>query len=113
MKKEEILKSSQDFTRIIKKNNIFKNKLFYIFIQKNNLKKYQVGISVPTKTGNAVVRNKIKRQIKSIIGQNRENLLSNYNYVILVRKELLNNSYSNIEKNMIYCLSKLKEKNNE
>lgn len=113
MKKEEILKSSRDFTRIIKKNNIFKHKCFYIFIEENNLDKYQVGISVPTKIGNAVVRNKIKRRIKSIMSLNKNLLSDKYNYVILIRKEILNNEYSKIENNMIYCLSKLKEKINE
>lgn len=111
MKKRNIVRKSDDFTRIIKNNNIFKNNCFYIFMQKNNIESYQVGITVPTKMGNAVVRNKIKRRIKNIIDSNNELLLNGYQYIILVRKEFLNNDFATLNKNMVFCLSKIKERN--
>ena len=70
MKKQEILKKSYDFENIINKNNCTKNKYFSIFYNKNDIKNIY-GISVPKKIGNAVLRNKIKRQIKSIIDNNK------------------------------------------
>ena len=99
MKKKEIIKKSNDFTNIIKKGKKIKNKYFSIYYIENSKTLY--GISVPTKTGKAVVRNKIKRQVKNIIDNNKNYIQNNYNYVIIIRKEILSLSYKDIEKELI------------
>lgn len=109
MKKIEIIKKSNDFTKIINKNNKIKNKYYSIFYQKS--KETLFGISIPKKTGNAVTRNKIKRQIKNIIDNNKFNIQKNYNYVIIVKKEILTLTYSEKEKELIYLFKKIGEKN--
>ena len=86
MKKKEIIKESRDFSKIInKKVNIY-NKYYSIYYQKSDILKF--GITVPTKTGKAVIRNKLKRQVKSIIDNNKNSIKNNYNYVIIIRKNL-------------------------
>ena len=67
MKKLFIVRHQQDFDRIIKKGNRKKNDIFIIYSEKNNLPYARYGISVGKKLGNAVYRNKKKRQIRSII----------------------------------------------
>lgn len=110
MKKINIVKKGVDYTRIIKKNNIFKNNCFYIFTEVNDEAYYKIGITIPTKIGNAVVRNKIKRRIKSIMDNNKDLILNGYNYIILVRKDIITTDFDTINKNMNFCLSKIKEK---
>lgn len=110
MKKKNIVKKSEDFTRIIKKNDIFKSNCFYIFTEKNNIETYEIGITIPTKIGNAVVRNKIKRRLKNIIDTNSDLLVNNYKYVILVRREFLNNDFAVLNEKMVFCLSKVRER---
>lgn len=115
MKKKNILKKSLDFDRIIKNNKSYRYKDYIFYLEKNNnLKDYHFGLSVGKKIGNAVVRNKIKRQLKDIIDKN--NYENNFNCIIIVRKGLLNKSYQEKEKDLNEALIKLniiKEKLNE
>ena len=70
MKKINILKNSRDFDRIISNNKPYKYKDYIIYIERKTTDVYHFGISVGKKIGNAVIRNKIKRQIRSIISKN-------------------------------------------
>ena len=69
------------------------------------------GISIPKKIGNAVIRNKNKRQIKNIIDNNKNNIQNGYNYVIIIRKEILSLSYQEKEQELINLFKKIGEKN--
>ena len=109
MKKKEIIKKSLDYTNVINKNNKIKNKYYSIFYVKSENTLF--GISIPKKTGNAVVRNKIKRQIKNIIDKNKINIQNNYNYVIIIRKEILELPYLEMEKELISLFKKVGAKN--
>ena len=60
MKKREIIKNKLEYTNIINNSKYTKNDYFIIYYRKNN-KYNRYGISVPKKTGKAVLRNKIKR----------------------------------------------------
>ncbi len=84
MKKINIIKSNEEYNRIIKNIKPYKTKAFLIFIEKKEPEKYKFGFSVSKKIGKAVIRNKIKRQLKNILDQNiYEN---NFNCIIMVRK---------------------------
>ena len=100
MKKIEIIKSSREYTEIISNSKSRKNKYYSIYYRPNN-KDNRYGITIPTKTGNAVVRNKIKRRIKNIIDNNKNTIQKGYDYVIIVRKGILNLAYSDIEKELL------------
>ena len=60
MKKNNIIKSKLEYTEIIKKCKYLKNNYFIIYYRENNKNINRYGISVPKKTGKAVIRNKIK-----------------------------------------------------
>ena len=53
----------------------------------------RVGISVSKKIGNAVIRNKIKRQIRMMFIESFDNQAYKYDVIIIVRKKYLENSY--------------------
>jgi len=109
MKKKEIIKKSNDYTKIINSNKKIKNKYYSIFYTKSNSTLF--GISIPKKTGKAVVRNKIKRQIKNIIDNNKLHIQNNYNYVIIIRKEILELSYNEKEQELITLFKRIGENN--
>lgn len=110
MKKRDIIQKSADFDTIIQTNQKLKNKYFSIFIQKNNFHQNRYGISVPKKLGIAVLRNKKKRQIKNIIDKNENMIPKYYDYVIILKKELLELSYSQLNDSLITLFQKIKEK---
>ncbi len=114
MKKINILKKSDDFTRIIKTKKSFKYKDYIIYVEKKEPSIYNFGFSVGKKIGNAVTRNKIKRQLKNILDKYR--FKNNFNCVIIVGKGILNRSFKEKEENLITALQKLdliKEKKDE
>lgn len=67
MKKINIVKKNLEFNNIIEKGKKYQNDAFYIYIMDNELGINRYGIAISKKIGNAVVRNKYKRQIKDII----------------------------------------------
>ena len=60
------IKASDDFATTIKKGKAQRNQSFVIHYRTNEFNYVRVGISVSSKLGNAVIRNHIKRQIRSI-----------------------------------------------
>ena len=114
MKKINILKKNLEFTRIINTYNSKKIGDYVIYIEYETNDIYHFGISVSKKIGNAVTRNKIKRQIKSIL--DNYNYKNNFNCIIIVRKSILNHSFSKMKEDLekiILNLNILKEKNYE
>ena len=109
MKKIEIIKSSDEFTKIIKTGKRVSSNSYSIYYIKNN-KDNRYGISVPTKTGHAVVRNKVKRQTKNIIDNNKKSIQTGYDYVIIIRKGILDLSYQELEKDLVNLMSKIGDK---
>ena len=114
MKKINIVKKNLEFARIIKENNSYKTSSYIIYIERTNDLRYHFGVSVSKKIGNAVIRNKIKRQIKSII--DKKDYKNNFNCIIIVRKNFLNNSFLKNEEILMEVFEKyklFKEENNE
>lgn len=104
MKKIEIIKSSEEYTEIINTSKSKKSKYFSIYYRKNsNSNRY--GITVPKKTGTAVIRNKIKRRIKNIIDNNKKIVHNGYDYVIIIKKGILELTYEEIEKELLKLIS--------
>lgn len=112
MKKINIIKKEQEFTEIINNCSYRKNPYFVIYYRKND-KYNRYGISVPKKTGKANIRNKVKRQVKNIIDIHEKNIKNPYDYVIIIRKRLIELTYHQIEENLINLMNKIGEKNEE
>ncbi|MGM9876164.1 MAG: ribonuclease P protein component [Bacilli bacterium] len=104
MKKLEIIKLSREYTEIINTNKCKRNKYFSVYYRKNN-DKNKYGITVPKKTGTAVIRNKIKRRVKNIIDNNKNIVQKNYDYVIIVKKGIIDLTYQEMEKELLKLLS--------
>lgn len=88
MKKEYRVKKNEDFSYIIKHKQSLANRSFIIYYVKNDLNHARIGISVSKKLGKAVIRNKIKRQVRMIV-QETINFNDNYDYIVIVRNKYL------------------------
>ena len=105
MKKINILKESRDFDRIIKGNKPYKYKDYIIYIERNTNDLYKIGLSVGKKIGNAVNRNKVKRQLKSII--DKKDYQNNFNCIIIVGRGINERTYEEKEQNLLLALNNL------
>lgn len=101
-----MVKSHQSFDEIITKGKKTKGKYTIIFSQEKDFIYPNFGIAVGKKIGNAVIRNKYKRQFRNIIDNNKK-LFKNYqNYIIMIKREANNASFSELEKDFIETLKK-------
>ena len=104
MKKKNIVKNNRDFQRIIHHNQPYKYK-DYIYIERTEVGEYHFGISVSKKLGNAVTRNKLKRQIRSILQE--KDYQKNFNCIIILGKGILMRNYSEMRDNLLEALNNL------
>ena len=88
MKKINRIKKYQEFREIIDNCNCKKSKNYFIYYRKNDYSYERYGIMVTKKNGIAVIRNKIKRQIRSIIDETVD-FKKSFDIVILVSKKYL------------------------
>lgn len=105
MKKINIIKSNDEYNRIIKNVKPYKYMDYIIYLEKGNLNNYHFGFSIGKKIGNAVIRNKIKRQIKDILDEN--NYQKNFNCIIMVGKGILNKNFQERKINLLEAIKKL------
>lgn len=106
MKKKDVVKSNILFNEIIKSGNHVSNKYFVLCSQKKNEESNKFGIAVGTKVGNAVIRNKIKRQIRNIVDNNRNSFPNFHNYIIICKKEVLLLDFSEMENELVKLIHK-------
>lgn len=101
MKKSEIVRKESEFNNLIASAPKKGNKFFFVFYSANNLNHSRFGITVGKKLGNAVLRNKYKRKIKSIIDENKFIFPNGCDYIIIVRKACIGSSYIEMKDNLI------------
>lgn len=80
------IKKNADFNRVIEEGRIVKSDSLTLYFQKNTLGFTRIGISIPKKSGNAVVRNKMRRQIRAIIASD-VSLDKSYDVILIARKQ--------------------------
>ena len=106
MKKIDIIKSSDEFTEIINTSKSRKNKYYSIYYRNNN-ENNRYGITIPKKLGIAVLRNKTKRRVKNIIDKNKKSIQNGYDYVIIVKKGILELTYLDMEKELLNLIKSI------
>ena len=78
---------------------------FVIYLEKNTNDIYKFGISASKKVGNAVTRNRVKRQIKSILDKNTYK--NNFNCIIIIKKDIIDKSFDEMSKDLNILINKL------
>lgn len=102
MNKKYIVKKNEEIQQIIGDSNKKVNKYFVIYFRKNNYNFNRYCISVSKKIGKANVRNLYKRRIKDILMKNNINFSKDY--VIILRANILNLNYEQIQNELINVL---------
>lgn len=107
MKKEYRVKRNEDFQTIIHKKKSVVSRCFVLYYMENNLDHCRIGISVSKKLGNAVVRNKIKRQVREISNVVFDKKKA-YDYVVIVRNNYLNKTFDENKQDLIQLENKIR-----
>lgn len=107
MKKKNIVKEKKDFDRTFKLGKQIKSKYAFLYTYDTN-NNYRFGICVSKKLGNAVVRNKLKRQVKDIIDKSKLHFDSK-DYIIILKKSAVGTEYLNLKEDLVNLLKKSNE----
>ena len=105
MKKINIVKKNEDYNRIIQNFKPYKYKDYVVYVEWINKEEYHFGFSVGKKIGNAVTRNKVKRQLKSIL--DKIDFKKGFNCIIIVRKSILEKSFNEMSEDLIEVAKKI------
>lgn len=93
MKKAFRVCKNYEFSSIIQNRQFVKSSSFVLYFRKRNEEHSRIGISVGKKLGNAVCRNKVKRQVRSIVDQ-VFTFEEPYDLIIIVRPNYKNKSFN-------------------
>ncbi|MDD6302908.1 MAG: ribonuclease P protein component [Bacillales bacterium] len=107
MKIKYRVKKHEDFQKVIQAKKSIANNCFVIYYKQNEMGHARVGISTSKKLGNAVVRSRIRRQVR-VIAKNEINFENEYDYCIIVRKKYLNNDFQSNKKEFSNLIKKVK-----
>ena len=99
------IKKYSEFQKVIEADDVKKTCFFVSYRLANDLGYSRFGISVPKKIGNAVTRNKIKRQVRSAIGQST-NFEESVDIVLIVRKTYQIEEFAKVKSEIQQLLEK-------
>lgn len=109
MKKENRVKKSQDFQNIIENKQSVGCSTLVIYYKKNDLGYTRVGISCGKKLGNAVIRNRTKRQIREIIDKCVDYSLAR-DLIVIVRNKFIEQEFEKNIGDFKYLLDKINKR---
>lgn len=92
----QTVKSYFDFKKAYDKGKSFGNRNLILYIRKNDLEYSRIGITISKKTGNAVVRNKIKRRMKEIYREFLPDIKEGYDLIFVIRKNVPDISFQEL-----------------
>ena len=94
MKAINRIKKSEDFGLAINKGNSTRLPSYIIHVRKTDTGFTRVGISASNKLGCAVVRNRVKRQVRAICDELIDYEKRSLDIVIIIRKQFLETSFN-------------------
>jgi ribonuclease P protein component len=109
MRKEQRVKKNTEFQEVFKKGTSMANRQFVLYkLKKEDQQLFRIGLSVSKKIGNAVVRNQIKRYIRQVFLELKDEVENNFDYVIIARKPAADMDFHEVKKSLMHVMKKSK-----
>lgn len=103
MKKTYRVKREKDFQAIFRAGSSCANRRFVVYSLENEQGHFRLGLSVSKKLGNAVTRNRIKRQLRHLIAEVGQDLPQK-DLVLIARKGVEELTYQELRQNLHHVL---------
>lgn len=107
--KDCYIKKDSDFKKVYSAKKISSDKFLTLYTKKNSFNYSRIGITTTKKIGKAVIRNFVKRRLKSIYRNNYNKILKGYDYVFVVKKDACNIDYKLLERSFLNVLKRQKK----
>jgi len=100
------IRNGKEYNNIYRNGRKFGGRYLIVYILPAASKNSRFGIVASGKVGNAVKRNRIKRQIREIIRQNKDRLEGQFSVIIIARYKIFGTSYKDLEKDFLHIVKK-------
>ena len=101
------IKNNYEFRRLYSKGKSAATARMAVYCRKNNSQTSRLGITVSTKIGKAVHRNRIRRRFREIFRLHKEQLAGGYDIIIVARTKSRYSTYWELDSDYIVLLKKL------
>jgi ribonuclease P protein component len=107
MKKTVTIKSNRDFQRLYHRGKSAASGTLVLYCQRSRSGESRLGITTGTKLGHAVVRNRVRRQVREIYRLHRDELVPGKDLVVVVRVRAVQQGYHAMERDFLRLAKKL------
>jgi len=97
LKKKYRLRQNKDFKYTYKRGRSLGHPLLILIFRRTNQSTARIGFSITKKFGNAVQRNRIKRQLREVVRSRIHQIKDGYDIILVVRKDAKKASYGDLD----------------
>lgn len=101
------VKQNSDFRRIYRRGRSAVSGGVVVYCLKNRQGMSRLGVTVSTKLGHAVVRNRIRRRLREIYRLNESRFRTGFDIVVVARSRAVTAEYAELEKAYLSLADKL------
>lgn len=101
------LKENHLFRRLYQKGKTTADSCLALYVRQNGRRENRLGLTVSTKVGHAVVRNRIRRRLREIYRLHEDQLIRGVDIVIVARVRAANSGYWQLEESFLKLSSRL------
>ena len=106
------LSKNEEFKNLLKMKKL-SNKyvtIFFGILENKNNKKLNISFVTKKKIGNAIIRNKIKRRLRSIVNDavKKISIKLKYSYLVIAKPTMINNDFEIIKKTLFQEFKKIR-----
>ncbi|MCC8120709.1 MAG: ribonuclease P protein component [Oscillospiraceae bacterium] len=98
MKYTVSLKQNHIFSRLYAKGKRHVTPQLVLYARKNGSRSNRLGLTVGTKLGHAVTRNRVRRRLREIYRLHEEQLLGGYDLVVVARVRAVYSKYGELDR---------------
>lgn len=106
LKRELRINKAGEYKLVYEKGQKFSGQYIIMYTRENKLPYNRFGFVASKKIGNAVVRNRVKRQLRSIINEVKDDIKKGYDVVIICRHNISGYTFSLLHKDVLKTLKK-------
>lgn len=107
MDKTVSLKENHLFRRAYSRGKTAADSRLALYVRRNGRKTNRLGLTVSTKVGCAVVRNRVRRRLREIYRLNEDRLSAGWDVVVVARVRAASSDYHQLERSFLKLADKL------